>query len=218
MSIATLVIGPSGTGKTTSLRNLNPADTLVLQAVRKPMPFRGWLHYDKTKAPGGNIFVVDDAAQIIAAMQRTTRDVIVLDDFQFVMANEYMRRSAETGYQKFSDIGKNVWDILNAVNRLADHKRVYVLTHSETTEDGRIKAKTIGKMIDEKLSFEGLFTIVMRSQMRDGEYVFATKNNGVDTTKTPMDLFDADFIANDLARIDEGIRNYYGITTAAKAA
>lgn len=217
MSIATLIIGQSGTGKSTSMRHLDAGNTLVLQAVRKPMPFKGWKHHDKEKAPTGNVFVTDNAETIIKAMRNTKRDIIVLDDFQFTMANEFMRRSGETGFAKFTDIGRNAWDILNAANTLADHKRVYILSHSETTDDGRIKAKTIGKLLDEKLSVEGLFSIVLRSIVRDGEYQFATRNNGADTTKSPMGLFDRDLIPNDLAEVDAAICNYFDLTPAAAA-
>lgn len=215
MSIATLIIGPSGTGKSTALRNLDPNNVLVLQAVRKPLPFKGsFKHYDP-EAKTGNVFVMDAADKIVKAMTATKRNVIVLDDFQFTMANEFMRRSGETGFAKFTDIGRNAWDILNAANTLPDHKRVYILSHSETTDDGRIKAKTIGKLLDEKLSVEGLFSIVLRSMVRDGEYLFATKNNGADTTKTPMGMFDSDFIPNDLKAIDDSICNYYELAASA---
>lgn len=218
MSIVTLGIGESGSGKTTSLRNLNPDDTLLLQALRKPLPFKGWKHYNKDTAPRGNVFVTDSADDIIKIVAKSSRNVIVLDDFQYVMANEFMRRSAETGFGKFTDIGKNAWNIINACNALPDPKRVYILAHSETTEAGRIKCKTIGKMLDEKITLEGMFSIVVRSLVRDGEHVFATRNSGADTVKTPMGMFDTDFIPNDLAQVDAAICSYYEFNTAAKAA
>lgn len=213
MSIATLILGESGTGKSTSLRNLDPTKTLVLQAIRKPLPFKapGFVHYDKERAPQGNVFVTDQTPAILTAINKTQRPIIVIDDFQYTMANEFMRRSAETGFGKFTDIGRNAWDIINAASSLADWKRVYILAHSETTDQGRIKCKTIGKLLDEKLTVEGFFSIVLRTFVRDGDFWFSTKNNGSDTVKSPIGLFDTDNVPNDLADVDSRICNFYDI-------
>ena len=147
MSISALILGESGTGKSTSLRNLDPAQTLLIQAIRKPLPFRSsdW----KPVKEGGNIIVTDQAADIIKAMRKTTRQVIVIDDWQYILANEYMRRTDETGYQKFTDIGRKAWDILSAASDLDAGKRVYILAHTQSDEHGRTHIKTIGKMLDE---------------------------------------------------------------------
>ena len=214
MSVVTMVLGESGTGKSASLRNLTPAETLLIQAVKKPLPFRSseWKRFDKDSCPDGNIFITDIAEKIISLMQRTRRKVIVIDDFQYVMANEFMRRTDERGFDKFTEIGKNAWDILNAAAALPEDVRVYLLSHVETTESGRTKIKTIGKMLDEKITLEGMVTIVLRTAIRDGKYLFATRNNGSDTTKTPMGLFENDLIDNDLATVDDAIHNYYHTT------
>lgn len=214
MSIVTMVLGESGTGKSTSLRNMLPADTLLIQAVKKPLPFRSteWKRFDKDVCKQGNIFQTDNAGQIIALMKKTKRKVIVLDDFQYVMANEFMRRTNETGFNKFTEIGKNAWDIINAATALPEDVRVYILSHIETSESGHTKIKTIGKMLDEKIALEGMVTIVLRTLLRDGQYFFATRNNGSDTTKTPMGLFDAESISNDLHAVDRAIKSYYELT------
>lgn len=214
MSIATMVLGESGTGKTSSLRNLDPTNTLLIQAISKPLPFRvaGWKPVSKDN-PHGSIFVTDHADTICKAMHRTQKDVIVLDDFQYVMANQFMRRSDEKGFEKFTDIGRHAWDVLTVANQLADHVRVYILAHSQSDDFGRTRVKTIGKLLDEKITVEGLFSIVLRTRVADGEYLFSTKNSGQDTVKSPIGLFDTDTIPNDLAAVDAAICAYYELTT-----
>jgi len=213
MSVVTMVLGESGTGKSASLRNMQPKDTLLIQAVKKPLPFKSsaWKRFGK-ETKDGNIFQTDIAAQIITLMQKTQRKIIVLDDFQYVMANEFMRRTNETGFNKFTEIGKNAWDIINAAAALPEDVRVYILSHIETSESGHTKIKTIGKMLDEKIALEGMVTIVLRTMIRDGQYLFATRNNGSDTTKTPMGLFDTETIDNDLQAVDQAIQSYYELT------
>ena len=214
MSIAAFILGESGTGKSTSMRSMNPAETLLIQAIKKPLPFRssGWRYLSKE---GGNIIVCDQSVQIIAAMHKTQRQIIVIDDFQYILANEFMRRTDERGFDKFTDIGKHAWDILCAASSLPDHVRVYILSHTETSESGRVKAKTIGRMLDEKITIEGMFSIVMRTCVINGQYLFSTKNNGSDTVKTPLGLFDADHIDNDLAAVDAAIVDYYQLQATA---
>jgi hypothetical protein len=212
MSIATMILGESGTGKSTSLRNLDPARTLLIQAVRKPLPFRtkGWKPYNKVDG-SGSIITTDHPQFIEGAMRKIDREIVVIDDFQYVLANEFMRRSDEKGFDKFTEIGRHAWDILTASTGLADDRRVYILAHTASDEFGKTKMKTIGKLLDEKITPEGLVTICLRTQVRDGQYHFATQNNGADTTKSPMGMFDEQLIDNDLAAVDAAICNYYGI-------
>ena len=219
MSTATLIIGESGTGKSASMRNMQPSETLLIQAVKKPLPFKSanWARISKDN-PSGNILLTDNSIDIIKAMQKTRRKVIVLDDFQYVLANEFMRRSDEKGYDKFTDIGRHAWDILNAANTLPDDVRVYILAHSQSDDLGKTKLKTIGRMLDEKLTPEGLFTIVLRTVVNGDEYQFSTRNSGSDTVKTPMGMFDDQFIPNDLQAVDEAICAYFGINTMKEAA
>lgn len=213
MSIATMILGESGTGKSASLRNMDPTTTLVIQMISKPMPFK-----DKRWKPvkeGGNIWVECNSDRIIAGMRKTKNPVIVLDDFQYLLATEFMARAHEKGYEKFTEMAKHYYDVLTAAAELEPHKRVYALSHTDSNDAGRVKAKTIGKMLDEKITVEGLLTIVLRTHVINGQYVFSTRNNGSDTVKSPIGLFEAEHIENDLALVDKAIADYYEISKAA---
>ena len=213
MSIATMVLGQSGTGKSASLRNMNPAETLLIQVVPKPLPFRSkeW----KSVKDGGNIIVANNSAAICQAMQKTTRPIIVIDDVQYLLATEFMERAHEIGYTKFTEMARHYYDVLVTATNLPADKRVYLLSHTDTTESGQIKAKTIGKLLDEKITVEGLVTIVLRTHVINGQYVFSTRNNGSDSVKTPMGLFDDEHIDNDLAAVDKAVTEYYELKQAA---
>lgn len=213
MSTPVLVLGESGSGKSASLRNLDPKETLLIQALEKPLPFpgaekMGWRKFDPAKKEG-NILVTDRSVDIMEIMKKTGRRVIVVDDFQYVMANEFMRRSDERGYDKFTEIGRHAWDILCMAAVLPPEKRVYILAHTQQSDDGsKTKIKTIGKMLDEKITVEGMFSMVLRAVVRDGEHYFSTRNNGSDTVKSPMGMFEDELIANDLKLVDAAITKY----------
>jgi hypothetical protein len=213
MSIATMVLGQSGTGKTTSLRNMDPKTTLLIQVIPKPLPFRSkeW----KPVKEHGNIIVANDSADICQLMRRTTRPIIVVDDLQYLLATEFMNRAHEKGYDKFTEMARHYYDVLTCATTLPAEKRVYLLSHTDTSETGQIKAKTIGKLLDEKITVEGLVTIVLRTHVINGQYVFSTRNSGADTVKTPLGLFEDEHIPNDLAAVDSAIATYYELSKAA---
>jgi hypothetical protein len=214
MSIASMILGESGTGKSASLRNMLPSNTLLIQTVKKPLPFKSkeW----KRVQDGGNVFMSDQSSQIVAAMHKTQRNIIVIDDFQYLMANEFMRRvtdqeAGNSAFAKYNEIAKHAWDVLTAASSLADNKRVYILAHTNTDDFGKVKIKTIGKLLDEKIVMEGLVTIVLRTIVQNGNYLFSTQNSGSDTVKSPLGLFDDELIENDLMNVDRAICEYYGI-------
>jgi len=212
VSTPIIVMGESGSGKTRSLLNLNPATTLLVQALDKKLSFKSpeWRKFDPaTKA--GNIFVTDDAQQIMALMKGTKRKVIVLDDFQYVLVNEFMRRSDQKGYDKFNDIGRNCWDILMLANTLPEDVRVYFMWHTQLDDFGNTKPKTVGKMLDDKVVIAGMVTICLKAVIQSGRHLFTTRNNGADTVKSPEGMFPEDFIENDLAMVDKAVCSYYGI-------
>lgn len=213
MGIPVLVLGESGSGKSASLRNFQPGEIGIINVAGKPLPFRNRLSVyncdkyhdialegEKKSLPG-----------IFTAVRSSKAKSIVIDDCQYLMANEYMRRSGETGYQKFTDIGKNFWELVRLVGELPTDIIVYFLGHVERDADGHEKFKTIGKLLDEKITVEGMFTIVLRAQTADGKYTFRTQTNGQDTAKSPMEMFPALEIDNDLKAVDAIIRDYYGL-------
>lgn len=214
MSYATLILGESGTGKTTSLRNIDPEQILLIQPHRKPLPFRakGWKEI-QSKGDGGNVFVSDDPTKIISAMQRTDRQIIVIDDWQYILANKFMARRNDKGFDKFVDIGGAGFDICKAASLLANTKRVYILAHTQQDDLGNIRIKTLGKLLDDKIVVEGMFTTVLRTKVDNGNYLFQTQNSGSDTVKSPMGMFENDFIDNDLNEVDKTICEYYEIET-----
>jgi len=212
MSYACLILGESGTGKTCSLRNLDPTRTLLIQPTRKPLPFpaKGWKEFH-VNGDGGNIYVCSDVRKILAAMQTKQRDIVIVDDWQYILANQFMARRNEKSYDKFTDIGGAGFDIAKAASELEENKRVYVLAHTQTDDYGRVRIKTLGKLLDDKIVVEGMFTTVLRTFVENGKYYFSTQNNGSDTVKSPMGMFQEQLIDNDLEAVDRTICEYYGI-------
>lgn len=216
MSIATLILGNSGSGKSTSLRNLDPARTLLIQCIKKPLPFRtkGWQTRATLKGEG-NVIQTSDPVVIEKILRTAPHDVVVVDDYQAVMVNELMTRSTEKGYEKFTDIGKHAFNVFQAAGSRPEHLRVYILAHTQTDDFGQVRMKTVGKMVDQTLVPEGYFTIVLRTEIINGQYLFATQTNGQDCCKSPIDMFAEQHIPNDLAAVDAAICDFYGITETA---
>lgn len=216
MSIATLILGSSGSGKSTSLRKLDPAKTFLIQCIKKPLPFKaaGWKQRLNLKTPG-NVFQTTDPLEIEKLMRTSPHEVFVIDDYQAVMVAELMNRSSEKGYDKFTDIGKNAWNIFNAAGDLAANRRVYILAHTTTDDFGQVRMKTVGKLVDQHIVPEGFFTIVLRTEVINGNYKFSTQTNGQDCCKSPADMFADLHIDNDLAAVDEAICDFYQLNQPA---
>lgn len=216
MSIATLILGNSGTGKSTSLRNLDPTKTLLIQCIKKPLPFRatGWKTRITLKSEG-NVIQTSDPAMIEKILRQSRHEIVVIDDYQSVMVNELLSRSSEKGYDKFTDIAKSAWHVFNAAGDLAEHRRVYILAHTQTDDFGQVRMKTVGKMVDNTLVPEGYFTIVLRTEVVNGNYKFSTQTNGQDCAKSPFGMFPDLHIDNDLAQVDAQIAEFYQLTTTA---
>jgi hypothetical protein len=217
MSIAALILGSSGSGKSTSLRNLDPTKTLLIQCIKKPLPFKsaGWKKRVSMQ-DDGNVIQTSDPVMIEKIMRKSPHDIVVIDDYQAVLINEILGRSSEHGYTKYTDVAKGAWNIFNAAGDLADHRRVYIMAHTRTDEFGNIRMQTVGKLVDSTIVPEGYFTIVLRTEVTNGNYKFLTQTNGQDCSKSPMGLFKDLHIDNDLAQVDQDIQDFYSIpqTTA----
>jgi len=216
MSIATLILGTSGSGKSTSLRNLDPSKTLLIQCIKKPLPFRaaGWKTRITLKSEG-NVIQTSDPVVIEKCLRNSHSEIVVIDDYQAVMVNELLNRSSEKGYDKFTDIAKNAWNVFNAAGDLSPERRVYIMAHTQTDDFGQTRMKTVGKMVDQTLVPEGYFTIVLRTEVVNGNYKFSTQSNGQDCCKSPLGMFSELHIDNDLKLVDETITEFYSIAATA---
>lgn len=206
MAVPVLIIGKSGSGKSASMMNLDPAQTALVSVLGKPLPFKK--KFDQ--------FVTDDAAQIIGAVKASKRDIVVVDDVGYTMTNMFMRDHAAGGggnavFTLYNNIGDKFWGMIEAVRKIPGDKRVYFIMHEEQNDFGAIRPKTIGRMIDEKVCLEGMFTIVLRCMVSSGKHIFRTQSDGLDVAKSPIGMFDADEIPNDLAMVDKAICEYYEI-------
>jgi len=202
MAVLVMIYGQSGSGKSTSLRNFKPEQVSIVNVLGKPFPFR----FNGLKGA-----VSDNYEKISNLLCQTPKQSIVIDDATYLMTNEFARTARQTGYQKFTDIAVNFKGLLDLAKGLPTNKVVYIMGHIERDSDGNEKFKTIGKMLDEKICVEGLFTIVLKTVVQDGRYYFSTQNNGSDVSKSPMGMFDSQLIDNDLAMVDKTIREYYGL-------
>lgn len=201
MAVKVLIIGESGTGKSTSLQNFAKDEVCYINPIRKELPFRGKF---KESLRGET-----DINKVTRFILESKKKVIVIDDAQYTMAVQYMHRLKENGWDKYNDIQSDFFRLIDLADQLPEDVTMYFLSHLETKEDGRQKIKTIGKMLDEKITIEGLFTTVLKTYVSDGKYYFLTQNSGLDTVKSPIGLFPTFAIDNDLKYVDEKIRNYY---------
>tara|TARA_R100000541_G_scaffold59327_1_gene72822 strand:- start:691 stop:1371 length:681 start_codon:yes stop_codon:yes gene_type:complete len=224
MAQSVLVIADSGTGKSTAVRTLDPKETFIINIANKPLPFKGWTkNYTLISKdnPKGNMTAASSAPGIIKAMQHVNDKMLhiktlIVDDWQYMSSFEYFDRANEKGYDKFTQIAANLAQVAKMPKDMREDLTIFFMTHSEDTVDGnghrKVKAKTIGKMIDNVLTLEGLFSTVLFGRIKkteDGlEYGFDTVNNGENTCKSPMGMFEDSFIDNDLQLVKDCIAEY----------
>lgn len=201
-SIGVLLMGASGTGKSTSLRNLPAEETAIINVTNKPMPFKN--------KNGLKIVNCTNYEQMINAILKTDKRIIVVDDSSYMMTFENFEKATQKGYDKFTTMAINYYNLIETPKKCDGEKIIYFITHEEIDENGITHPKSIGKMLSQQLVIEGLFSIVLRSMQKENQYVFQTHNDGTSVCKSPIDMFDDDFIPNDLAEVDKVIREYYG--------
>lgn len=202
MGVPVMIIGESGTGKSTSLRNFKNGEISVVNVSKKMLPFKAEFATLET----------DNYQQITTALRNGKSASFAIDDSTYLMVNAYMRTAKVNGYQKYTDMALDFWNLVQfVINELPKNKIVYFLGHLERDNNGNEKFKTVGKMLDSTVTLEGLFTVVLKTVVQEGRYLFATQNNGADTVKSPMGMFQSNLIENDLKEVDKAIRTYWSL-------
>lgn len=202
MGIGVFILGESGNGKSYSIKGLDPKSCKVFSVKKGTLPFKEGKNFDIVKKA--------DYTVIWKELQAPTVKTYVIDDSQYLMVNEFFRKANDTGYKKYTDIGKNFSTLLEAVENAPDDVIVYFLHHTQVTTDGRIKAKTVGQMLDNYLTLEGCVDICLLAKTDGKEHYFETQSDGITTSKSPEGMFDYK-IPNDLGIVDKAIREYWGI-------
>lgn len=220
------IVGESGTGKSTSLRNLNPETTFIISTTGKPLPFRAWKKkYIPIKIKGknvsGNYYVSSKWDQILKILQIIDKMMphikqVIIDDFQYVLSYEFVDRATEAGYTKFSELAQHAMEILRYSEKMREDCKMIFLTHSENVGDNvnpKYVIKTVGKLLSEKVTLEGLFTYIFFTKVNEGdsgrmEYKLITNNDGSCVAKTSLGMFEDLEIDNDLDEIIKVIDAY----------
>lgn len=222
------IVGPSGTGKSTSVRTLDPKETFIINVARKELPFKGAEKLYNLESK--NYMEVDDINQITTLLQQISEKAphiknIVMDDAIYSMSFLMMKKANEVGFNKFVQLGKDITNMLTTARKLRNDLKVFYITHSENVEDdGRIvgqKIKTIGKMLDNQIVLEGLFTIALYTHVGEDKeekatYHFVTNRFRNYPAKSPMDMFPETLIPNDLQAVCNAIDSYYAEEVPAK--
>ena len=210
MAIPVLIIGKSGSGKSTSLRNCtNNPDWNMVNVLNKPLPFKG-------KIPS---IVTDEYNTVMKSLAGSKAKSIVVDDAGYLITNYFMKNHSSKGagnaiFSMYNTLADNFWNLVEFIKKLPEDKIVYIIMHEDINEFGDIKPKTIGKMLDEKICLEGMFTIVLRCVQENGKHLFITQADGGAVSKSPIGMFETLEIDNDLALVDKTIREYYAESNA----
>lgn len=199
MSQLTFILGKSGTGKSTSLRNFKKTDKIgYITATGKPLPF-------KNDIPQ---FHAKNYSELQQAIRQSEAEVVVIDDFNFLMSFEEFSQANVKGYEKFTQMAVNVVNTIDLITKKDSDQRFYILAHSENNESGELRLKTTGRMVSDKFVPEGLTNQVVETAMVDGEFIFKVRTDGLGV-KTPINMFKTDTIPNDLKMLDDAIKEFY---------
>lgn len=207
MATCVMLIGKSGSGKSSSMRNFSHDELALINVNKKPLPFKG--SFDST-------LETTQYDPIMKAIGQTQKKAIVIDDAGYLITNQFMSghrdNKGNAVFELYNSLADNFYSLIKfCLERVDKDKVVYFVMHEDKNDFGETKPKTIGKLLDEKVCIEGLFTIVLRAECEDGQYVFHTKTDGLDVTKSPIGMFEEEKIENDLKMVDEKIREYYGL-------
>lgn len=212
MTNLVLIAGDSGTGKSTSISTLNEKETFLINVLSKSLPFKG---YSKRYSSENKNYIESDNYREIIAYLKAINDRrpeikhIIIDDYTFIMANEFMNKAREKGYEKFTELGCHSFEILETLRGLRSDLFCFLLSHTEQDASGKIKARTIGRMVDDKICLQERMTTVLHSTIIDGEYKFLTQGNGINLAKSPRGMFDALYIDNDLQMVVDKMKEYF---------
>lgn len=206
MGLGVLIIGKSGSGKSTSLRNFKKGEVGIVNVISKPLPFKNDLPTVNT----------DSYADIEKVFEKSKANSIVIDDAGYLITNNFMKQHSNVGggnavYNFYNDMADKFWRLIESIKELPKDKIVYIIMHEDKNDFGDIKPKTIGKILDDKVCIEGMFSIVLRSKKVDKSYYFFTQATDGDVAKTPMGMFNDLYIDNDLKLVDDTIREYYNL-------
>lgn len=205
MAIPVLIIGKSGSGKSTSLRNCVGKDFCIVKVLNKPLPFKG-------KIPEA---VTDDYQTVMKRICQAKQKSIVIDDAGYLITNQFMNGHSNAGsgnavFTFYNKVADNFWGLIHFIStKVQKDKIIYVIMHEDTDEAGNTRPKTIGKLLDEKVNVEGMFTIVLRCVSENGRHEFVTQAVDGAVSKSPIGMFESERIDNDLLAVDEAIRSYY---------
>lgn len=206
MGLGVLIIGKSGSGKSTSLRNFKKGEVGIVNVISKPLPFKNDLPTVDT----------DSYTDIEKVFEKSKANSIVIDDAGYLITNNFMKQHSNVGggnavYNFYNDMADKFWRLIESIKKLPKNKIVYIMMHEDKNDFGDIKPKTIGKILDDKVCIEGMFSIVLRSKKVDKNYYFFTQATDGDVAKTPMGMFNDLYIDNDLKLVDDTIREYYNL-------
>lgn len=209
MAVPVLIIGKSGSGKSTSLRNCQNDNWNLVRVLKKPLPFKGKI----------NGWSTDDYQTVMKCLIGSKAQSIVIDDAGYLITNQFMSKHSSLGqgsavFDFYNLVADHFWNLIQFITtKVQDNKIVYVMMHEDKNDYGDVKPKTIGKLLDEKVCLEGMFTIVLRCIEEGGKHLFVTQSANGAVSKSPIGMFETLTIDNDLVIVDKAVREFYGMDT-----